>query len=258
MEIVERFAALLSRAPDDVPLDETALLIAARARGAAAVDVDASLRTLDDLAHRCSEPTFAGLRTLLFEKEGFTGNVEHYGDPDNSYLDRVLDRRTGIPITLSIVMIEVGRRLGVPVVGIGMPAHFLVRDGDSDRYCDPFGGGRVLDVDGCAALFATVTGNRVQFDESLLVAVPPPLVLARMLNNLEHGPLSADPMRLGALLDLHVRIPLLGPTERVAVASRLAGVGRFAQAAAFVEAIDGETDGDELRRHARAFRARLN
>jgi regulator of sirC expression with transglutaminase-like and TPR domain len=257
MEIVERFAALVSRAPDDVPLDEAALLIAARARGGA-VDVEASLRALDDLADRCPERTFDGLRAFLFEHEGFTGNAARYDDPDNSYLDRVIERRLGIPITLSVVMIEIGRRIGVPIVGIGMPAHFLVRDAASDRYCDPFGGGRVLDVDGCAALFATVTGNRVQFEPSLLFPVCARQVLARMLNNLEHGPLSADPVRLGALLDLHLRVPDLGPTERVAVASRLAGVGRFAEAAALVEPVDGDADGNELRRHARSFRSRLN
>jgi hypothetical protein len=255
MDIVERFSAVVSRPPEDVPLDEAALLIAARARGPAAVDVVAALARLDDLAARCMAPTFDGVRMQLFEREGFRGNFERYEDPDNSFLDRVLDRRLGIPITLAVVMIEVGRRLGVRVVGIGMPAHFIVRDGDHDIYCDPFGGGRLLDTEGCAALFTTVTRGALTFDDSSLTPVDARQVLSRMLANLEHGPFAADPLRLGALLDLHLAIPGLGPAERVALASRLANIGRFREAAGVVEAGAGNA---ALRQQARAFRSRLN
>lgn len=255
MDVVERFAAVVSRSPEDVRLDEAALLIAARARGPAAVDVDSYLARLDELAARCEEPTFESVRMQLFEREGFRGNSERYEDPDNSFLDRVLDRRLGIPITLSVVMIEVGRRLGVSVIGIGMPAHFIVRSGDRDIYCDPFGGGRLLDTGGCAALFAVVTRGALTFDESSLKPVTALQVLSRMLANLEHGPFAADPLRLGALLDLHLAIPGLGPAERVALASRLANIGRFREAAGIVEAGAGNA---ALRQQARAFRSRLN
>ena len=257
--MVERFAALVSRPPHDVPLDETALLIAARARGPEAVDDRAAMARLDELAARCELPTFDGLRRFLFEREGFTGNAVDYQHPDNSYLDRVLERRLGIPITLSVVMIEVGRRLGVGVVPIGMPAHFLVRAGDPEIYCDPFGGGRLLDRQGCAALFAAATGGAQPFDRSFLAPVRPTQVLARMLNNLEHGPFATDPVRLGELLDLHVVLPDLGPGERVALASRLAQVGRFSEAAAVVDGgAEALADAAPLRQQARALRARLN
>ena len=255
MDVVERFRGLLCRAPDDIPLDEAALLIAARAREPSPVDVDVALARLDDLASRCDTATFDGVRAHLFEREGFRGNVSRYEDPDNSFLDRVLDRRVGIPITLSVVMIEVGRRVDVPIVGIGMPAHFIVRAADRDLYCDPFGGGRLLDADGCAALFATVTRGALAFDASALAPVTTPQLLSRMLANLEHGPFAADPLRLSALLDLHVAIPGLPLPDRAAIAKRLATVGRYGEAAAIVEA-GAETD--QSRRHARAFRSRLN
>jgi regulator of sirC expression with transglutaminase-like and TPR domain len=250
MDVVEQFASLVARSPDEVPLDEAALLIAARARGAASVDRDGTLSALDDLARRCELHTFDGVRAHLFERERFRGNAAHYDDPDNSFLDRVVDRRLGIPITLSAVMIEVGRRIGVPIVGIGMPAHFIVRAADDDVYCDPFNGGQLLDERGCADLFATVTRGRAVFDRSLLAPVSAPQVLSRMLTNIEHGPFAADPVRLAALLDLHLAIPTLTAAERVALSTRLASVGRYGEAATVVETV-----GDQ---HARAFRARLN
>jgi hypothetical protein len=261
MDVVERFASLVAGAPDAVPLDEASLLIAARARGPETVDVDASLGQLDELARACPVPTFDGIRRHLFGTLGFRGNTEHYEDPDNSYLDCVLARRTGIPITLSVVLIEVGRRLGVPIVGIGMPGHFLARDEESGRYCDAFARGRLLDRDGCAAIFAAVTRGAVAFDESVLVPVTPVQVLARMLTNLEHGPFAADPVRLGGLLDLHVALPGLAPADRVALASRLAAAGRFDDAAAVVEeAADAVPHAATaaMREHARSFRARFN
>jgi len=254
MDVVERFSALLSYAPDEVPLDEAALLIAARARGPAAVDIDGALAQLDDLAQRCPTPTFDGVRAYLFEQEGFRGNVARYEEPDNSFLDRVLARRLGIPITLSVVMIEVGRRAGVPIVPIGMPAHFIVRAADRDLYCDPFGG-RLLDVDGCASLLSLATRGTVSFVESMLAPVTTPQVLSRMLANLEHGPFAADPLRLGALLDLHLTIPGLSPAERTAVAAGLASLGRYRQAATLVE--EGGPP-ETTRKQARSFRARLN
>jgi regulator of sirC expression with transglutaminase-like and TPR domain len=261
MDVVERFTSLVAGAPHEVPLDETALLIAARARGPEAVDIDESRRRLDDLAHGCEEATFEHARRHLFERCGFGGNTEHYDDPANSFLDLVLERRTGIPITLSVVLIEVARRLGVPVVGVGMPGHFIVRDETSGVHCDPFGGGRLLDRDACAAMFTAVTRGSVEFDDSVLAPVTPIQVLARMLNNLEHGPFAADSVRLAGLLDLHLALPGLPPADRVALASRLATAGRFDDAARVVEAaadVAPDAATAAMREHARAFRARLN
>jgi regulator of sirC expression with transglutaminase-like and TPR domain len=257
MDMAERFAALVALDVADVPLDLAALCIAAAVRPD--VDVDGALARLDDLAARCPERTFDGLRSHLFEAEGFLGNAADYADPGNSFLDRVLERRLGIPITLSVVMLEVGRRIDVPIVGIGMPAHFLVRARDADVYCDAFNGGTRLDVAGCAALFERLAGGAQPFDASLLAPVTTRQVLSRMLTNLEHGPLSDDPHALGALLSLHVTIPGLAPGDRIALASRLAKIGRYDVAARIVE--EGAStggDADAWHRQARAFRARLN
>ena len=143
MQPTQRFADLMELPAASVPLDEAAFLIAAHAHPG--LDVGAQLARLDDLAMRCLDPSRDGVLAHLFGAEGFRGNDADYYDPDNSMLDRVLDRRRGIPITLSVVLIEVGRRLGVPFTGIGAPGHFIVRHDGSGVYIDPFNGGRVLD-----------------------------------------------------------------------------------------------------------------
>src|SRR5829696_7811715 len=152
-----RFLALFSRPDASLPLDEVALCIAAHADPD--VDIAANLARLDDLAEKCPAPTLDALVTHLFRTEGFAGNRADYYDPRNSFLHEVLDRRLGIPITLSIVVLEVGRRLGVPLSGVGLPGHFLVRDKVDDRvFIDPFHGGRLLDESACRRLHATLAG----------------------------------------------------------------------------------------------------
>jgi regulator of sirC expression with transglutaminase-like and TPR domain len=153
-----RFAALVARPDDEIPLDEAALLIAAHARPE--LDVAAELGRLDELAAGCKEPTVDGVAHHLFDELGFRGNTEQYQDPDNSYLDQVLRRRLGIPITLSVLTMEVGRRLGVLFDGVGMPGHFLIRHrAEPATFLDPFGGGRRLDVAGCRAIFNSLGGT---------------------------------------------------------------------------------------------------
>jgi regulator of sirC expression with transglutaminase-like and TPR domain len=258
MSPLERFATLVSHPPAEIPLDEAALAMA----GALRADVDevSALATLDDLASRCVDRSFDGLRGVLFEDAGFRGNVARYDDPDNSFLDRVLDRRVGIPISLSAVMIAVGARIGVAVVGIGMPAHFIARRADTAdgrAYCDPFNGGRSLDASGCAALFASLTGGTRAFHPSFLSPVDARQILSRMLSNLEHGPYGRDVEHANRLVDLHLCIPDLGLAERLALSQRLAQLARFEDAARVVEDISTSDDGD-LGRRARALRARLN
>ena len=122
----------------------------------------------------------------LFEELGFRGNHAEYYDPRNSCLDTVLDRRTGIPITLSVVYLEVARRLGRPVSGIGLPGHFVVRydDGEYFTYIDPFHRGRLLGEDDCRKLVREATGVDLPMDPSLLAPVGVRYILVRMLNNL--------------------------------------------------------------------------
>lgn len=123
------------------------------------------------------------LRRYLHEACGFRGNVEDYYDPENSFLTNVLARRTGIPITLALVYMAVGRRLGVPLAGIGMPMHFLVgfRSGPHMRYLDPFYGGREVSRGECLLLL-----ERAGFEPAEAFLIPAPVVgiLDRMARNL--------------------------------------------------------------------------
>jgi regulator of sirC expression with transglutaminase-like and TPR domain len=178
----ERFAELV-RGPEHrlaLRLDEAALCIAAC--GDPAADIGATMCLLDDLAVVVGEPTLEALVETLFGPDGLQGNRDDYYDPRNSYLHAVLDRRLGIPITLSVVAMEVGKRLDLELVGVGLPGHFVVRDLEQpDRYVDCFAG-TVLDAAGCARLVAA-TGQRVTSAD--FAPVGPRAILARMLGNLK-------------------------------------------------------------------------
>ena len=126
------------------------------------------------------------LSWFLFETAGFLGNREDYTDPRNSYLNQVLDRRLGLPISLSVIYLHVAERLGVPAFGIGLPGHFIVSvlGADGPIYLDPFNGGRPLSTAECARLVQGALGNQVGFDPDWLRPMPRREIVARMLNNL--------------------------------------------------------------------------
>lgn len=178
----ERFAEAV-HAGDEVPLGLAWALLTAHAHPT--VDPDALLADLDDLAAACRTPTLDGVLHHLFVDQGFAGNRAEYYDPANSYLDAVLERHLGIPITLAVLTIEVGRRLGVPIAGVGLPGHFVLRDRvDPEVFIDPFAGGTVLDRSGCLALLRRIHGEEVELDPRWLEPVGPRAILERMLANL--------------------------------------------------------------------------
>jgi regulator of sirC expression with transglutaminase-like and TPR domain len=256
-----RFEALVTAPGGSLPLDEAALLIAAHAYPD--LEIDAWIARLDRLADGAPSGGLLPLAGHLFGPGGFAGNDTDYYDPRNSYLNDVLDRRLGIPITLSIVAIEIGRRVGVPLVGIGMPGHFLVRDADDAAvYLDPFTGS-VLDVEGCAALFRVRNGPDATFHTSFLEPVPAAAIVSRVLANLK-GIYRAkrDRERLEWVLRLRIAMPSTSSDERRELASVLAADGRFGEAAKeleFAADLVGETDrAAELRAAAVRLRARLN
>jgi regulator of sirC expression with transglutaminase-like and TPR domain len=220
MEATARFAAAVSVPAPDVRLDVATLSIAAHAhRG---LDIDAWCARLDELAAECPEPTFDGVRAHLFQRVGFTGNAHDYTDPENSFLDAVIERRTGIPVTLSVLMMETGRRLGVEIAGVGMPGHFLVREVARDGvWCDPFHRGALYDLDDCRAMFARVYGGDRGFHPSYLAPISSHAILARMLTNLEQGPLGQDPAQLAWMYKLHRALPQLSDDERERLDARL-------------------------------------
>jgi regulator of sirC expression with transglutaminase-like and TPR domain len=253
-----RFAALVARPDEEIPLDEAALLIAAHAR--TDLDVAAELGRLDELAAGCKEPTLEGLTHHLFDELGFGGNTEHYGDPDNSYLDQVVRRRLGIPITLSLLTMEVGRRLGVTLDGVGMPGHFLVRHrADPGTFIDPFGGGRRLDAAGCREIFTGIGGTAWQ--DSFLDPVGARAILTRMLLNLQGVFLPADLRSAAWVLELRLTIPGVAVADRLGLARALGAMGQFGPAAGALDSVADELPPEEaatVRAESRGLRARHN
>ena len=258
MDPTTRFTELVQGPPERFALDEAALLIAAHARPG--LDVAAELKLLDKLAAGIPAGDLHEWRRHLFVDMGFSGDVARYYDPSNSFLDQVVRRRRGLPITLSVLGMEVGRRVGLRLEGVGLPGHFLLRH-SADCYLDPFDGGRELDRSACVERFREVNGPRAPFLPSYLEPVGPLTILARMLNNLKgvyagRGDIAA----LSWVFDLRAALPHTSPLERREWAEVLGLTGRFMEAAEQLETLVDELPDDEetLMAAADAMRARLN
>lgn len=260
MDHTQRFVELVNGPSAEFPLDEAALLIAQHAHPD--LDPSTARAELDRLAAGVDARTGGAVAHALFQDAGFAGNTVDYGDPRNSYLDDVLARRLGIPITLSVLMIEVGRRCGVPIVGVGMPGHFLARAADEDDvWFDPFHGGRALDEGGCREVFEQVVGAAMPFTPDLLRPVDARNIVSRMLANLQNSFVQRDPSSLPWVVRLRLRIPGLDLDERRRLAGVLRDSGQFGEAASELDRLAVETDGDVARgleREAAATRARAN
>jgi regulator of sirC expression with transglutaminase-like and TPR domain len=156
------------------------------------INVEAYAALLDNLAGELEQrispltratPLFNRINQYLFDELGFTGNEENYYDPDNSYLNRVLDRRTGNPINLTLVYMLLARRLHLPVTGIGLPGHFLCRyqSASDEVYIDAFNRGKLLSKGDC--IHYLVRGN-YDLREEYLTPISPRRMLARICGNL--------------------------------------------------------------------------
>jgi len=199
------FSALVRKSDFEINLAEAALLVAA-GQGSQA-QVEFSLARLESLAQRVraylrlsgiveamAEPfsTVEAINQVLFVEEGFTGNRDDYYDIENSYLDRVIERKTGVPITLSIIYLEVAQQVGLPMRGIGLPGHFVVGYWALDDrsapvlIVDPFNEGQLLTVEDCAARVHAAYGMDVRFTEASLRPVTNRQILTRVLTNLKH------------------------------------------------------------------------
>jgi regulator of sirC expression with transglutaminase-like and TPR domain len=186
----EELQNLVNQSGHDVGLEAGTFLLARYAYPS--LDVSVYERQLDGMAcelrgqigSRVSgEETVKALNRYLFTEKGFKGNTKNYYELENSYLNRVIDRRTGIPISLSAVYLLVGKRLGLPVHGIGMPGHFLVKY-ESEKYkifIDCFNGGALLTEKNCAR-FLTEAGYG--FEDRYLQKSPTRAILTRMIKNL--------------------------------------------------------------------------
>ena len=217
--------------------------MASVARGRLAADDD------EDPLHRMGV-----LSRWLADDLGFAGSHDNYYDPRNSYINDVLDRRVGIPISLSLIYIEVGRRAGVPLVGVGLPGHFLVgHEGVADAFLDPFHGGSLLSRREAMDLFERMmagapAGAAVPWDDSHLRPVSRRGFVTRMLRNLKAIHLRfQDYERAVRVLDMLVAIHPAAPLERRDRGLAHYRRGNHAQALAdlrrFVETCPpGETD----------------
>ena len=148
-------------------------------------------RQMDESGDRSTSSCIKGLNAYLFDDQQFVGNTDRYEDPRNSCLNEVLDRRTGIPITLAVVYMEVGRRAGLQVDGVNFPGHFLVRvpepadRGPRGLVIDPFNTGTLLSEHDCRMLLQKHVGSEVTFSRSLLAPATRPQIIVRMLLNLK-------------------------------------------------------------------------
>jgi regulator of sirC expression with transglutaminase-like and TPR domain len=180
MDPAVRFASLVSGPPGALRLDHACALMSAAFTGQ--YHHGQIMASLDELAGMCQERSLDGILTVMRPK--LSGARDDYYDPRNSFLDQVLQRGVGLPITLSVIAIEIGRRLDVPIVGIGLPSHFIVRQAATDRYGDPFNDGARFDRAGLVSRWSRLVGDGHAFDEMHLTPVDDRAILIRMLNNL--------------------------------------------------------------------------
>ena len=188
-----RFTEIVSRDEERINLAEAALLIAAEEYPR--LDIPRYLEKIENFSARAREraaeaatvaETIEALNVTLFTELGFQGNREHYYDPRNSFLNEVIDRRTGIPITLAVVYMEVARQVGFSVDGVGLPGHFITAHftPSAEYFIDVFNEGRLLTENACADLVAGMSQGSIKFEPSHLDPVTKKQVLIRMLSNL--------------------------------------------------------------------------
>jgi len=164
------------------------------------------------------------LNKKMFDELGFAGNIDNYFDPQNSFLNMVIDRRLGIPITLSVLYIELGRRIGLDLDGIGLPGHFIVgclskgKANAADFFIDPFHGGRMMDEVDCAGMVQSLYGGRIPFQRSHLRPMAARDIVMRMINNLKA--IYAEAKLFSKLLTLQEMIVILDPEDPTAIRDR--------------------------------------
>ena len=217
---LRQFAALVEPAREDgsIPLAAAALTIARMEYPT--LDVNPYRARLEEMAQRVrtrmrKNPTaresIALLNQVLFEEIGLRGNRDDFYDPRNSFLNDVLDRKLGIPITLSVVYMEVARQVGFPVAGVGMPGHFLLKHYDvvaGEIFIDAFNRGGILGPDDCQQRLDEVYGGQVDMRAEYLQPVTHREILSRMLNNLRQIYLTQQDVCKGlAVLDMLLAIP---------------------------------------------------
>jgi len=193
----EAFEALVGPRVDDEQIDLVRAALTLARTEYPHLDIDAYVERVDELAAMAkaripevgdAPQTIAALNHVLFEEAGLRGNREDYYDPRNSFLNDVFDRALGIPITLALIYMEVGRRLGFPLFGVGMPGHFLLKHYDIDGHetlIDCFNGGNILSQQDCQRRLDEIYDGQMRLRPEFLFAVSRRQILTRILNNLK-------------------------------------------------------------------------
>jgi len=235
-----RFTLLVAQPEASIELAHAALLIAAEEKPGLEVEhyrarlYELGVAARERIAARDGEANaVVAFNKYIFEELGFAGNQSDYYDPRNSLLNDVLERRTGIPISLSVVYMEVGRRAGLHVEGIGLPGHFIVRAesawGES-ALVDPFNG-KIIDTEDCQERLDTIYGGHAPLTDVHLRPVSTREILARLLRNLKGVYAQAGLYRRA--LSIIERILLVAPhaaEERRDRSALLAQLGRYSEA----------------------------
>ncbi len=211
-KLIESLGDLLSRPDEQIDLPSAALVLACIEYPD--LDVAAARTRLRELGREAvermaslPERSLEDLRRIVFDEMGFRGNRSEYYDPRNSFLNDVLERRLGIPISLAVVYIEIAGACARPTEGVGFPGHFLVRDRESGTVLDPFNRGAVVGEHACRRLLAAAGIPLAQWRDEYLDAVIKLDVLTRMIANLtrrykERG----DARRVSTLAAMSTRI----------------------------------------------------
>jgi regulator of sirC expression with transglutaminase-like and TPR domain len=192
---METFYQEINKADEKIDLAKACLSLALE--DYPTLDIEEYINALDIMAEEVKErlpkslyplKTIQSINEYLFEDLGFRGNTHDYYDPRNSFLNEVIDRRTGIPITLSVLYLEIAKRINFPMVGIGMPGHFLIRPEfeNAGIFVDVFNQGEILFEQDCETKLQQVYQQPIQLEAHFLAPVNKQQIIGRILTNLKH------------------------------------------------------------------------
>jgi regulator of sirC expression with transglutaminase-like and TPR domain len=272
--LTEAFAALAGPQIDDEKIDLIRAALTIARTEYPDLDVESYVERADELARAAEarigdigDPldVITALNHVLFQDAGLQGNREDYYDPRNSFINEVLDRRLGIPITLALIYMEVGRRLGFPLFGVGMPGHFLLKNYDIDgreTIIDCFNGGDILSAQDCQRRLDEIYSGQMTLRPEFLFAVSRRQMLTRILNNLKTVFLTARNFRKALpIVDLVLVVYPRSPEDVKQRALLRYSLGQSRGAAddleEYLKMSPDASDADEIRQTALSIRRML-
>jgi regulator of sirC expression with transglutaminase-like and TPR domain len=273
-DVTQGFAALVGPEVEDDRIDVLRAALAIARTEYPDLDFQPTIAKLDELGNRVATILGTGreardalqeieaINQVLFRQEGFRGNREDYYDPRNSFINDVVERKLGIPITLSLVYIEVGRRVGFPLVGVGMPGHFLLKHytvEGRELVIDVFNNGAVLSPEECQHRLDEIYAGQLPLQPEFLVSVSRRQMLTRMLNNLRSIYVGARNFRKAlAIVDLVLAVYPRSPEDvkqRAMLRYQLGQMrGALADLEDYLKMSPDASDADDIRQNATAIR----